>query len=319
MWKTVLRRVLFMIPQLFILSILIFLLAKLMPGDPFTGMISPDMDPATIERMRAEAGLNDPLHVQYTRWMGNAMKGDFGKSVHYKMPVMTLIGGRAINTFYLSLLSVLLTYAIAIPLGMLAGRYNGSTLDNVVVGYNFISYSIPGFVLYLIAIVTFAYSLGWFPTGGTVGIGVVGGFARMISRLHHMMLPAICYALLSTTGTIQYLRNEIIDAKSMDYVRTARSKGVPVGVVYRKHIFRNSLLPIAAFFGFTITGLLGGSVMIETVFNYPGMGSLFLEAVLVRDYSVMTTLILLYGTLTLFGSLISDILMSVVDPRIRIE
>lgn len=319
MWKTVLRRVLFMIPQLFILSILIFLLAKLMPGDPFTGMISPDMDPATIERMRQEAGLNDPLHIQYTRWMGNALKGDFGKSVHYKMPVMTLIGGRAINTFYLSLLSVLLTYAIAIPLGMLAGRYNGSTLDNVVVGYNFISYSIPGFVLYLIAIVTFAYSLGWFPTGGTIGIGVVTPLARIASRLHHMVLPAICYALLSTTGTIQYLRNEIIDAKSMDYVRTARSKGVPVSVVYRKHIFRNSLLPIAAFFGFTITGLLGGSVMIETVFNYPGMGSLFLEAVLVRDYSVMTTLILLYGTLTLFGSLISDILMSVVDPRIRIE
>lgn len=319
MWKTVLRRVLFMIPQLFILSILIFLLAKLMPGDPFTGMISPDMDPATIERMRQEAGLNDPLHIQYTRWMGNALKGDFGKSVHYKMPVMTLIGGRAINTFYLSLLSVLLTYAIAIPLGMLAGRYNGSTLDNVVVGYNFISYSIPGFVLYLIAIVTFAYSLGWFPTGGTIGIGVVTPLARIASRLHHMILPAICYALLSTTGTIQYLRNEIIDAKSMDYVRTARSKGVPVSVVYRKHIFRNSLLPIAAFFGFTITGLLGGSVMIETVFNYPGMGSLFLEAVLVRDYSVMTTLILLYGTLTLFGSLISDILMSVVDPRIRIE
>lgn len=319
MWKTVLRRVLFMIPQLFILSVLIFLLAKLMPGDPFTGMISPDMDPATIERMRQEAGLNDPLHIQYTRWMGNALKGDFGKSVHYKMPVMTLIGGRAINTFYLSLLSVLLTYAIAIPLGMLAGRYNGSTLDNVVVGYNFISYSIPGFVLYLIAIVTFAYSLGWFPTGGTIGIGVVTPLARIASRLHHMILPAICYALLSTTGTIQYLRNEIIDAKSMDYVRTARSKGVPVSVVYRKHIFRNSLLPIAAFFGFTITGLLGGSVMIETVFNYPGMGSLFLEAVLVRDYSVMTTLILLYGTLTLFGSLISDILMSVVDPRIRIE
>lgn len=319
MWKTVLRRVLIMIPQIIILSVLIFFLAKLMPGDPFKGMISPDMDPATVELMKAKAGLFDPLHEQYFDWVSNAVKGDFGRSVHYKMPVSTLIAGRAVNTFYLSLLSVLLTYAIAIPLGMYSGRYNGSAFDNIVVGYNFVSYSIPGFVFYLLAIVAFGYGLGWFPTGGTIGIGLTDGFARMFSRLHHMILPAICYSLLSTTGTVQYLRNEIIDAKSQDYVRTARSKGVPVDVVYRKHIFRNSILPIAAFFGFTITGLLGGSVMIETVFNYPGMGSLFIEAVGVRDYTVMTTLILLYGTLTLFGSLISDILMSVVDPRIRIE
>ena len=135
----------------------------------------------------------------------------------------------------------------------------------------------------------------------------------------------ICYyqllrtALLGTTSVIQYLRSEIIDAKSMDYVRTARSKGIPVSKVYSRHIFRNSLLPIAAFLGFTITGLLGGSIFIETIFGYPGMGQLFIQSISSRDYSVITALVMLYGFLTLLGSLLSDIIMSIVDPRIRIE
>ncbi|MHB9334705.1 ABC transporter permease, partial [Fusobacterium polymorphum] len=138
-------------------------------------------------------------------------------------------------------------------------------------------------------------------------------------RLHHMILPAMCIAILSTTSTIQYLRNEVIDAKTADYVKTARSKGVPMRKVYTKHIFRNSLLPIAAFFGFQISGLLGGAVIAESIFNYQGMGKFFIESILTRDYSVVTTLILLYGLLFLFGSLLSDITMAIVDPRIRIE
>ncbi len=320
MWKTVLRRVFLMLPQIFALSILVFLLAKAMPGDAFKGMITPDMDPVAVEAMKIKSGFYDPWHVQYKNWISGILRGSFGNSVHYKMPVDRLIGERAKNTFYLSLLSVVLTYAIAVPFGILAGRYNGSKLDNSIIIYNFISYAMPGFVLYLLAILLFGYRLEWFPTGGSVKIGISpGSFEYFMSRIYHMLLPAFCFAVISTTGIIQYLRNEIIDAKTMDYVRTARSKGVPMSVVYKKHIFRNSLLPIAAFFGFTITGLLGGSVFIETVFNYPGMGSLFVEAIAVRDYSVITALILLYGFLSLLGSLISDITMTAVDPRIRIE
>ena len=134
-----------------------------------------------------------------------------------------------------------------------------------------------------------------------------------------MILPALSYAFITTAGTIQYLRNEIIDAKTQDYVRTARAKGVPTKKVYTHHIFRNSLLPIAAFLGFQITGLLGGSIMIETVFGYPGMGKLFIESMLSNDYSVVTTLVLLYGLLTLTGSLLSDIIMMIIDPRVRID
>ena len=321
MWKTVLRRVLVMIPQLLILSLIVFTFGKMMPGDPFTGLITPDTDARALEELREKAGLNDPIPVQYKNWMVHILRDkNFGQSYTYKIAVTRLIGERAVNTLWLSLLTLILTYLIAIPLGINAGRYQDSLFDKGVVVYNFVSYAIPSFVLGLIFLLIFGYGLGWFPTEGSVEIGLQKGtFAYIMSKLKHMILPAITAAVLSTTGTIQYLRNEVIDAKVQDYVKTARSKGVPTDKVYTHHIFRNSLLPIAAFFGFTITGLLSGSVFIETIFSYPGMGELFISSINSRDYAVMNALVLLFGLLTLLGSLLSDIIMSIVDPRIRIE
>lgn len=320
MWKTIVRRFLIMIPQLFILSLIIFILAKNMPGDPFTGMITPETDPARIEELREQAGLNDPWYRQYGRWVGNALQGDFGKSYTFKRNVSDVIGEKAKNTFWLSLVSVIFLYVLAIPLGILAGRYQNSFLDKSIVLYSFVSYAIPTFILALIFLFLFGYQWNWFPTTGSVDIQYDSGTAGYLwSRIYHMLLPAFTFAILGTTGVIQYLRSEIIDAKSQDYVRTARSKGIPMGKVYSKHIFRNSLLPIAAFLGFTITGLLGGSIFIETIFGYPGMGQLFISSIMSRDYSVITALVMLYGFLALLGSLLSDIIMSVVDPRIRID
>ncbi len=321
MWKTVLRRVLLMIPQIIILSLIVFALGQMMPGDPFTGLITPDMDPLVIAQLREKHGLNKPIPEQYKDWVTKIItKGEFGQSYTYKMPVEKLIGARAVNTLWLSLLTLILTYLIAIPLGIYAGRYNNSRFDKGVIIYNFISYAIPSFILALMLLAIFGYKFGWFPTTGSVEIGVQKGtFAYVLSRLHHMILPAITAAVLRTTGTIQYLRNEVIDAKTQDYVKTARSKGVPINKVYSHHIFRNSLLPIAAFFGFTITGLLSGSIFIETIFSYSGMGELFISSITSRDYAVMNALVLLFGVLTLFGSLLSDIIMTIVDPRIRIE
>ena len=292
MWKTIVRRILIMIPQLFILSVLVFLIGKMMPGDPFTGLISnPNIDASRIEELREKAGLNDPWPVQYKNWMGRILlHGDFGVSYTYKIPVKDKILLPAQNTLWLSLLTVILTYAI------------------------------PTFILALLSLLLFGYRLKIFPTSGFVGLDAMGHRGRFIlSRLYHMLLPAITAAVLRTTSIVQYLRNEIIDAKSQDYVKTARSKGVPIDKVYTHHIFRNSLLPIAAFFGFTVTGLLAGSVFIETVFMYQGMGLLFIESIASRDYSIINALTLLYGALALLGSLISDIVMIIVDPRIRIE
>ncbi|MFF5996766.1 oligopeptide ABC transporter permease [Lysinibacillus sp. KU-BSD001] len=320
MWKTIVRRFLIMIPQLFVLSLIIFVMAQFMPGDPFTGAITPETDPGRIEELREQAGLNDPWYQQYARWIGNAFQGDFGDSYTYKIEVSTLIGERAINTFWLSLLGAIFLYAIAVPLGVLTGRYNDSLFDRSVILYSFISFAIPTFVLALIFLYIFGYQLGWFPTSGSVDVTKEPGtFGYTMSKIYHMLLPAITYAVLGTTAIIQYLRTEVVDAKTMDYVRTARSKGIPMRKVYTRHIFRNSLLPVAAFFGFTITGLLGGSIFIETIFGFPGMGQLFISSIASRDYSVITALVMLYGFLALLGSLLSDIIMSIVDPRIRIE
>ena len=320
MWKTILRRVLLMLPQIFILSVLAFLIAKMMPGDPFTGLITPETDPNTIEALRVKSGFYDPLPVQYWNWISKAFRGDFGQSYTYKYEVTKLIGERIGNTVWLSLLTLILTYLIALPLGMIAGRYQNSWADKAIVVYTFITYSIPVFVFALILLWLFGYTLGWFPTRGSVDSDVVAGtIGYYVNKFHHMILPAFTMAILSTTGTIQYLRTGVIDAKSQDYVRTARAKGVPENVVFNRHIFRNSILPIAAFLGYEFTGLIGGSVFIENIFSYPGMGNLFVTSITGRDYSVILALLLLFGTATLLGTLLSDIIMSIVDPRVRVQ
>ena len=319
MWKTVLRRILIMIPQLIILSILVFFLAKMMPGDPFSGQINPNTDPKQLAALKQAAGLNDPFYIQYFRWVGNIFHGDFGTSYIQHVPVISLIADRAVNTFWLSLLTTILTYAIAIPLGIAAGRYQDQWQDQAVQIFNYITLAVPEFVFYILVLWLFGFVLGWFPISGSVSANATGFWGVLGSRFYHMILPAILYALITTTSIVQYLRTGIVDNKVEDYVRTARSKGVPENVVFHKHILRNSFLPIAAFLGNTITGLLSGSMIIESVFSYPGMGKLFLDSISQRDYTTLTALILIFGMLTLLGNLLSDIIMSIIDPRIRIK
>ena len=320
MWKTILRRLLLMIPQVIILSVLIFLLAKMMPGDPYTGLINPNQDPKVIEAMREAAGLNDPWYEQYFRWIGNALHGDFGHSFIFKLPVSTLIAGRVGNTIALAAVSVIITYLIAIPFGLIAGRYQNSWFDKMVVIYNFFSFAVPLFIFALIMLFIFGYRLDWFPTSGTVTVGLAEGtWPYYLDKLKHLILPGVTQALLGTAVTIQYLRSEVIDVKNMDFVRTARSKGVPTNKIFNRHIFRNAALPIASQLGYEITALIAGSVVIEKIFAFPGIGKLFIDSIIQRDYSVITALVLILGLATLIGTLISDIVMSIVDPRIRIQ
>lgn len=320
MWKTILRRVILMIPQVFILSVFIFIVAQAMPGDPFSGLINPNMSADAIDKLREASGLNDPWNVQYVRWIGNAVQGDFGNSYLYKLPVAELIGSRAMNTIWLSLLTIIITYVIALPLGLLSGRYQNSILDKGVVIYNFFSFAVPPFIFALIMLFIFGYRLDWFPTSGSVSSNFSGtGLAYFWDRFYHLILPAISQALLATAVTIQYLRSEVIDSQSLDYVRTARAKGVPTSKVYTRHIFRNASLPIASQMGYEITALISGSVVIEQIFAYPGIGKLFIDSIGQRDYTVITSLVLILGIATLVGTLLSDIIMSIVDPRIRIQ
>lgn len=320
MWKTILRRVILMIPQVLILSVIVFILGALMPGDALTGLVDPTISPEQVEAMRVQLGLNKPWPERYLDWMAGAIQGDFGRSWAHKMPVSQIISQRIAPTLWLSLLTVIITYAIALPLGLLAGRYQNSFFDRSVNIYKFITYSVPTFVLGLLFIWLFGYTLGWFPTRGTVGSGLQpGSLDYLLSRLYHMILPAFTMGILSTTGIIQYLRTGVVDAKTQDYVRTAKSKGVPMSKIYSRHIFRNSLLPIAQSMGYTLTGLISGAVITEQIFTYQGMGQLFITSITGRDFSVMTTLVLLFGAMTLLGTLLSDIIMIIVDPRIRIN
>ncbi|GGA63390.1 oligopeptide ABC transporter permease [Ornithinibacillus halotolerans] len=320
MWKFSVRRTLIMIPQIFLLSILIFVLAQLMPGDALSGTVDPNVDPERLDEIREQMGWNDPWHEQYARWMGGVLQGDLGQSFRFKMPVTELIGQRIVNSFWLSVATLILTYLIAIPLGITSGRYSDTFRDQLITGYTYVGFATPLFIFALVMLWIFGFQLGWFPTSGSVEPGVEPGtFNYFMSKVYHLLLPALSMALITTYGTIQYLRNEIIDTKQKDFILTARAKGASESRVYNRHIFRNSLLPIAAFFGFEITNLIGGSIFIENIFGYPGMGQLLVESISLRDYTVLTAVTLIFGVASILGALLSDIILSIVDPRIRIK
>ena len=320
MWKTIVRRLIILIPQLVVLSLLIFFLASMMPGDALRGNIGPDVTMEQYMAMREAHGLNDPWYVQYFRWVGAIFQGDFGRSLTHNRPVTDLIGERMANTVRLSILTTLFTYALAIPLGIIAARKKGTIIDRSIMIYTFIALSMPSLVLGLINIMVFGFQLSIFPTMGSVDPTVASGsMAYWLSRIEHLILPALTMALISTVAIIYFLRSEIIDNESSDFAITARSKGVPQKRVYTKHILRNSLLPIAGGFGFIIVGLFTGAIFIERVFSFHGMGDLFFSSLVGRDFPVANVLIMFYAVMSIIGFLTTDILLSLIDPRIRIK
>ncbi len=309
-----------MIPQLLLLSILIFFLAKQMPGDAVSGafMGKPNVSAEQMEKIREQHGLNDPWIVQYGRWIRDALHGDFGQSFVHKQPVTQLLAGRIENTIWLSVSTLVVTYSIAIPLGMIAGRWTRSWADQFIVTYNYISFATPVFVFALLMLYVFGFVLNWFPSGGSVDIRIAEETPEyVLDKLKHLVLPVLSGSLLLTYSTVQYLRNEMIDTKMKDFVKTARAKGVPENAVYRNHILRHSILPIAAFLGYEITGLIAGSVFIETIFSYPGLGRLFIDSIMTRDFTVVTALVLISGAAVIVGTMLSDIILRIADPRIR--
>jgi peptide/nickel transport system permease protein len=321
MLKYSLRRILGMIPMLFLISIVVFSLAKLMPGDSLSGEIDPNnTDPEYIEEMREKLGYNDPIHEQYFTWITNFMQGDFGKSTRYKIPASEIIAERLPNTIFLGFTSILITYILALFMGIYAGRKPYTIGDNAIGTANYIGLALPSFVAGVFAIYFFSFNLGWFPSNGSVDITITEGTAAYwLSRFHHVFLPAVVLGLLSTASYTQFLRNDIIENSRKDFVRTARAKGTPEKKIYNKHILRNSIIPLVTFLGFDIVNLVGGAIITETIFTYPGLGQLFLNSVSQRDFPVLMTLTMMFSFLTLFGNLIADILYGIVDPRIRLD
>ncbi|MCL1998839.1 MAG: ABC transporter permease [Turicibacter sp.] len=323
MYKTILRRFLIMIPQLFVITLVMFILASQMPGDALTGLLDPNMPLHVIEQMREDMGLNLPWYEQYTLWIAGMFQGDFGMSTTHRRPVEEVIGERIWNTFFLGIFSLTITYLIAMPLGVLAGKYDRTALDKAIAIYIFMALAMPTIVLGIVLIFLFSpIGTGWFPLGGTVSAIVLSSgtpFEIFMSRLHHMALPAITGALVSTIGIIFMLRANIVDKKASDYVSLARSKGVPDRVIFGKHILRNSLIPVASNIGLVIAFTFTGTVFVEMIFNFPGIGRLFLDSISLRDFPVVNVLVLFFAFLTAVGVLLSDIILTIVDPRIRIR
>lgn len=314
----IIRRFLLMIPMLLLMSVVIFTIAKLQPGDAFTGNMDPKLGAKYYEEQREKLGLNDPIPMQYMKWGNRVLHGELGDSIRYKRPVIDLIKERMPNTVLLGTVSLVITYLLAFPLGILAGRKPYSLYDYSIQLLNYLMLAIPSFVAGVFAIYVFAFQIGIFPFSGSVEIGLEPGtFEYYVSKLYHVILPGTVLGLLSTAGYIQFLRNDIIENARKDYIRTARAKGLSESKIYNKHILRNSIIPIVTFFGADVLSVFGGAVITENIFSFPGIGRLLIESITGKDYPLMMALLLFFSFLGLLANLISDITYSIVDPRIK--
>jgi peptide/nickel transport system permease protein len=320
-----LRRVLYIIVVFFIMSVIIFFLFKLTPADPvrmYTADLQMSMRPAEFEKLKEEVrqflGLDQPLVIQYFRWMGTVLRGEFGQSIVYRQPVMSVIKAPMSNTIKLNIITMVLVFAITIPLGITTAVRKGTVYDNTVQVITILGYSLPVFVTALAAMLLFSLILGWTPLTGSYTPGFQGtDFAFFIDKVRHMILPVGVMVFTSLGSLTRYVRVTMIDALRTDYVRTARAKGLREKVVIYSHAFRNSLIPFVTILVGWFLGIFGGSLMVERIFLWNGMGNLFISAIQAFDYAVVLALEMFYVLLALVGNLIIDMAYTVVDPRIR--
>lgn len=318
MYKYICRRILLIIPMLLIVTIVIFTLVQLAPGDALSGEVDPTIPPEDIERQRVLMGLDDPFYVQYASWLGNVLQGNFGVSQTKHVAVTQLIKERIGNTLFLSFVSLFITLLLAIPIAFLAAKKPYSLIDYASTTSALIGLAIPNFYAGLLAIYVFAFHLGWLPSQGTGTHGLSAeGWEVIVDKTKHVILPALTLGLASTAVYMRYLRSEILEVIGKDFIRTARAKGLSEQQVLYKHTFRNALIPLITLLGFEFGTLVSGAVIIETVFSWPGIGRLFLESIQSRDYPVIMAINILSAVFLFIGNLVADILYAMVDPRIR--
>ena len=322
----IVRRLLWMIPLLLGVSVICFGLLKNAPGDPVTAIRAQSRaSGATLQAsdaaaLREQYGLNDPIYVQYFDWLKLAARGDFGYSFRQNAPVIDVILQRLPNTAKLAGVSFLFTMLIALPLGILSAVKQYSKLDYVLTFVNFAGISIPQFWLGLMLVYIFAVNLGWFPATGMRSADLEPGtFNKVKDVVLPYVLPVPSITLVSIAGYMRYQRAAMLEVIRQDYVRTARAKGLPESAVIFKHAWRNALIPIITLLGYVFVILVEGSVVIENIFSWPGMGQLAVISLQQRDYPVIMGIVLLSATLILLGTLLSDIIYAIVDPRVRYD
>ncbi|KQQ37229.1 peptide ABC transporter [Rhizobium sp. Leaf306] len=306
------KRLLVAIPTLLIISIFVFSLQKLLPGDPILAMAGEERDPATIEFLREKYHLNDPIITQYLSWVGGIMVGDFGVSLRTNQPVLELIGQKLPVTIQLAVMAMILAMLIGIPAGILAAVYKNRTLDYVANVVALSGLSIPNFWLGIMLILLVSVNLGWLPASGYESI-----FVDPVRSLKTMIMPAFVLSTALAAQLMRHTRSAMLGVLSSDYIRTARAKGLSPREVILSHTFRNALLPIITLSALLFGELLGGAVLTEQIFTIPGFGKLTVDAVFTRDYAVVQGIVMCTAIGFIVMNLIADILYVLLNPRLR--
>lgn len=341
MFAYVLRRLVMMIPTLFGITLLCFVVINLTPGSPVEqklqeirmggamaggggsgggGRGESGVSQEVIDALNKQYGFDKPMHIRYLIWLKNLSHLDFGDSFKYEEPVTELIMSKFPVSLTFGITSFILTYLICIPLGVLKAIRNGSAFDRATTVILFVSYSIPPIMLAILLIVFLAGSSHYdmFPIGGMISDSYsdLPFMGKLLDRVHHMILPLICYMIGGFTFLTMMMKNSMLDVIKLDYIRTAKAKGLPEKAVYMKHALRNALIPVVTGMSGILSLFFSGSILIERVFNLDGMGLLGLTAVSARDYNVLMGLIFLQSLMLMVGRLLTDVLYVVVDPRI---
>ena len=309
------KRVVQSVPLLLGITLAVFVLLKLSPGGPLAAYSeSGGVSRADIAQIRAQLGLDDPVPVQYLRWLGTVARGDWGSSLVTREPVMSRIAERLPATLGLMSVVFALMLLIAIPLGVLCAVRRGTWLDYVVSSLAFVGQAIPPFWFGLLAILLFAVQLGWLPTSGAMTIGTSFDLG---DRARHMILPVGVLAVIFAGGYTRYIRASLLEVIHQDYVRTARAKGLREQWVIARHAFKNAAQPIVTLLAIDLPELFTGAVVIETIFAWPGMGRLFLESIQRLDYPVLMAILTISAVLIVVSNLAADVVYAYLDPRIR--
>lgn len=314
MLKYLIKRLLQAVPLLLLITILCFVLIDLAPYDAMDAKVTDKMTPAMIEQMREEAGLNDPLPVQYLRWLKNLLKGDLGQSLINKTDIATDLKEKIPNTIKLVLPSYVTAFLLAIGLGLLAGRYKNTWVDKLINSLSSIGLAVPTFFVALLFIYYFGLKLDLFPVMGMNSLGE----DSFEDFLHHLVLPYSVLVIGFLPDLVRYVRSSTVTQFDEDYVTVQKAFGSSSGTILLRHVSKNVLLPMITKLGMALPMLVTGAVITETVFAWPGIGVYFTNAIRSLDYPIVMAVLVLSGTLVILGNLISDILCASIDPRIRV-
>ena len=312
----IVRRIAILVPMAFTISALIFFASRLSPIDPILAMIPPDMasDSANLAQLREELGLNDHIILQYLTWLKNIATGDFGYSLQSGQKISEILALRMPATLELVLSALILSTILALTLGLFAGAKKGGIADKLSRVLGVVGIAIPDFFIGLALLNVFAYRVSWLPSGNRVAPGQV----TLWDRFPNYILPVATLTIAMLAVLIRYTRNSVLDTLNRDFVKTARSKGVPEWRVLYSHVFRNSLGPVMVLLAFRLPLLVGGSILVETVFQWPGIGTTIIAAVTASDYPVIMVVSMLIAMVILFASFMVDIVKSILDPRVRL-